>query len=181
MSILGLIVLALVAFGGVKAYQECSESSNPLQQTPENPVQVPMSDDTRSETAAASADDSPADEPMAATLETLAEETSADAEVYTPDDDGFDGAASGVLAEVDSAPDFVVQDFPVYLLGVVEGADALDDGDAVERLERYAALDGYTTLLVVPDEATRTAGRELAEQVTGTVHVTAPGDLTEHL
>lgn len=95
----------------------------------------------------------------------------------------IDGHTSGVLNDVDGSPDFIVQDFPNHLIAEVEDADGLQDVDHVlGQLEDYSTPDGYTTLLVVPDEEeTLTVGNELADRTSGTVYVTPPSGVAEYL
>ncbi|MFB6221067.1 MAG: hypothetical protein ABEH90_06475 [Halolamina sp.] len=185
MNLLDLIVLGLIVVVGVKAYQEWSDPA-PRPTAPDDPFQVSIAESAPDGSSDESAEESTPDDPTEETLRTLAEGTSADADVYTGDVDpaegvdGLGGDAGDVLDGVDDAPDFVVQDFPVYLAGVVAGADSLD-GTLRERLEGYADLEGYTKLLVVPDEEARDAASELVEQAAVTVHVTTPSDLTDYI
>lgn len=111
----------------------------------------------------------------------VADATSSDASVYVDLPNKGDGGTGGVVDDLDDlVPDLVISDFPNSLIVEVEDEKGLRDRDhVVSQLNEYRA-NGYSRVLVVPDDEDNIETAEgYADAAEGTVHVETPSSLAE--
>lgn len=105
-------------------------------------------------------------------------EAAVDDELELPTDHGVGDDTDDTLSidGIEGRPDLVLKGFEVRNTIIeVETADAIENrrGHVIEQIEGFRT-NGYSRLLVVPDDAVE-AAKELVEEIGGTVHVRTPG------
>lgn len=117
------------------------------------------------------------------TYKQVADATDSGADVYVDLPKTGDGGTEGVVDDLDAkAPDLIIRNFPYHLIVEVEDEKGLNDqSHVVDQLNDHRA-DGYSRVLVVPDdEELQTTAEEYAEAAYGPVQVETPESLGESL
>lgn len=117
------------------------------------------------------------------TYKQVADATDSDADVYVDLPKAGDGGTEGIVDDLGcKAPDLIIRDFPEHLIVEVEDENGLNDrSHVVDQLNNYRA-DGYSRILVAPDdEELQATAEKYAEAASGSVQVKTPESLGEYL
>lgn len=115
---------------------------------------------------------------------TVKRNTSSSATIYVDhiNPSGSDGNPRNKVDGISGVPDIVVKDFPTNLIIEIEDAEGLQRPQrAIDQLDGFSK-SGTKRVLVVPDaEETLAAAEAIVDEVQGSVAITTPKKLANHL